>query len=372
MIAGRSTGNTGRDLHQGQMNSPPVSTFPAWSFYLILAGESQVTIRPLESRAYLPLCGNQPNLFIVLYSKYRSNLCVKQDILATLSYFDIFDYPLTQTEVFQFLGNSHSHKEFTDALHDLCAETWIYRLDEFYSLQNHHPLARRRKEGNIRAREMLKTAEKIAGFLSRFPFVRGVAVSGSLSKNFADEDSDIDFFIITAKNRLWLARTFMHCFKKLTFLFRKQEWFCMNYYIDEEMLQIKEKNLYTATEVATLLPLRGINAFKNFYAQNTWSREYLPNHLLRVSYVDEIKKPFIKKLAEFFLNNPLGTLFDHLLMKLTAHRWLQKTRKLKLNKRGIVMGMDASKHYSKPNPECFQKKLLQAYEKKDLQFVSSL
>ena len=254
-------------------------------------------------------------------------MSVKQDILATLSYFDIFDYPLTQTEIFQFLRNSHSHTVFAEAIQDLCIENWIYKLDEFYSLQDNHALISRRKEGNARARNMMKTAEKIAGFLSAFPFVRGVAVSGSLSKNFADKDADIDFFIITAKNRLWLARTIMHCFKKLTFLVKKQEWFCMNYYIDEQMSQIKEKNIFTATEVATLLPLRGINAFRQFYASNRWSHNYLPNHILRVSYINETKSSLLKKSIEFLLNNSLGNLMDRFLMKLTAYRWRQKTKK---------------------------------------------
>jgi hypothetical protein len=65
-------------------------------------------------------------------------------------------------------------------------------------------------------------------------------------------------FITTAKNRLWIARTLMHGLKKLTFLFNKQHYFCMNYYVDEvQQLQIREKNIYTAIEVATLMPSTG-------------------------------------------------------------------------------------------------------------------
>jgi len=291
-------------------------------------------------------------------------LCVKQDILATLSYFDIFDYPLTQSEIAQFLKTDYCPEEFTEDLQNLVMENWVYKLDEFYSLQDNSFLARRRREGNIRAKNMLKTAEKIAAFLATFPFVKGVAVSGSLSKNFADENSDIDFFIITEKNKLWIARTFMHSFKKIAILLKKQDLFCMNYYIDEEMLPIKEKNIYTATEIATLLPLRGISIFKEFFKQNDWSKSFLPNHSLRVSYVQETKNPFLKKTVEFIFRNSIGNLVDSLLMKITIHLWNKKTRSRKLNKRGIVLGMDASKHYAKPNPLAFQKKFMDLYEKK--------
>lgn len=291
-------------------------------------------------------------------------MCVKKDILATLSYFDIFDYPLTQTEIAQFLKADYSHEEFSEDLRILTMENWIYKFDEFYMLHNNYSLVQKRRRGNARAKTMLKTAENIAAFLSTFPFVKGVAVSGSLSKNFADENSDIDFFIITEKNKLWLARTFMHCFKKIAILQKKQDLFCMNYYIDEKMLQIKEKNIYTATEIVTLLPLRGIEVFKDFFVENAWSKTFLPNHSLRISYVEETKSPVLKKAIEFILRNPAGNLLDSFLMKLSVFQWNKKTRSGKLNKRGVLMSLDASKHHAKPNPLLFQKKFMDVYEKK--------
>lgn len=291
-------------------------------------------------------------------------MCVKQDILATLSYFDIFDYPLTQTEIAQFLKTTCSSAEFTNDLHMLTIENWVYKFDEFYTLQNNYSLIQRRRKGNAKAKAMLKKAETIAAFLSAFPFVKGVAVSGSLSKNFADENSDIDFFIITEKNKLWLARTFMHCFKKIAMLQKKEDFYCMNYYIDEEMLRIKEKNIYTATEIATLLPLRGMQVFKDFFAENSWSKNFLPNHSLRISYLEETKNPFFKKTIELIFRNPVGNLLNSLLMKLSIYQWNKKTKAGKLNKRGIIMSIDASRHHAKPNPLLFQKKFMDLYEKK--------
>lgn len=291
-------------------------------------------------------------------------MSVKKDILASLSYFDIFQYPLTQTEISQFLQNAHSNDSITIALQELAFESRVYKFDDYYSLHDNFSIIQRRKSGNLRAWSVLRTAEKIAAFLSAFPFVRGVAVSGSLSKNYADDHSDIDFFIITRKNRLWLARSFMHCFKKLALLLKKQDLFCMNYYIDEEALQIREQNIYTATEVATLLPLRGIETFRRFYDANRWYRGFLPNHSMRISYIKEAKKPWIKGITEFVFNNPFGNLLDYLLMKLTARRWRKKTEIGKRNKRGVVMGMDSAKHYAKPDPENFQKQLLELYRKR--------
>jgi hypothetical protein len=138
----------------------------------------------------------------------------------------------------------------------------------------------------------------------------------------------------------------------------------MNYYIDEEMLQIKEKNIYTAVEIATLLPLRGIEVFKEFFKQNDWSKNFLPNHSLRVSYVEETRNPFFKNAIEFIFRNSFGNLVDLLLMNISTYLWRKKTMKGKLNKRGIVLSMDASRHYAKPSPMAFQKKFMALYEKK--------
>lgn len=290
-------------------------------------------------------------------------MCAKTDILTTLSYFDIFKYPLTQTEIFFFLRNPYSQKEFLNALFELTAERQVFKMDDFFCLQDDYSLVTRRRKGNLAAKNLLDTADRVAGFLSSFPFVRGVAVSGSLSKNFADEKSDIDFFIITKKNRLWLARTFMHLFKKLTFLFKKDHFFCMNYYVDECGLEIKEKNIYTATELVTLMPLRGISVFQDLFKQNLWYRDFLPNHSMKISYTNETRNPFLKSAIEWLLNNPLGNFLDFLFMKITANRWAKKTRQKRINANGNLMGMDAAKHYAKPDPKSFQRKFMEVYEK---------
>lgn len=291
-------------------------------------------------------------------------MTVKRDILAILSYFDIFDYPITQLEIAQFARNTYSLEEISLGLHSLTSEQWIYKFGEFYTLQNNHDLVMRRKKGNAKARQMLETAEKVATLLSSFPFVKGIAVSGSLSKNFADEDSDIDFFIITEKNRLWLARTALMMFRRLTILFKKQHWLCMNYFIDEKMLEIEEKNIYTAIEIATLLPFRGIKTFHDFFKTNQWTRSFLPNHALRVSYVEEARSPFIKKFVEFLFRNWLGTVLDFVLMKWTASRFNKKVKKGKVNAKGYLYDVKISKHYAKHNPDLFQRKITETYDKK--------
>ena len=289
-------------------------------------------------------------------------MCIKKDILATLTYFNMFDYPLSKREIFIFLGQTDELHEFEHILNTLVEESAVYRVGEFYSIQNNFSLSERRSKGNEKAIQLLQKAEKVAGFLSRFPFVRGVAVSGSLSKNFADDTADIDFFIITAANRLWIARSFLHVFKKLTFLVNMQHYYCMNYFVDEAEPVIVEKNIYTAIEIATLLPLRGTVVFEIFYTANGWTKRFLPNNYMRISSAKETGSNWLKSLAEQLFSNKMGDRLDNFFMKMTAKRWNKKTENRKKNNRGELMSLQAGKHYSKPNPANFQQKLLKLYE----------
>lgn len=295
-------------------------------------------------------------------------LKIKRNILASLAYFDMFDYPLTYSEIFLFLGDKYPQSEFCDAVQSLVYHKMIYQFDRYYSIKNNFELVARRNNGNAKAAELIKKAKEVASLLIKFPYVRGVGISGSLSKNFADDKSDIDLFIITEKNRLWVARSLMHCFKKFTFLVNKQHHYCMNYYIDEEQLQIVEKNIYTAIEVDTLIPLEGDNAFERFYAANSWTRGLLPNKTLRLANTKPLKKHLFKSLIETLLNNRAGNWIDNLLMRITAGRWDKKTKMKKVNMRGTVMGMAASKHCAKPDPVNFQTRLINRYQDK-LNFI---
>lgn len=297
---------------------------------------------------------------------------IKKNILATLAYFDLFNYPLTLEEVFLYLQVKCEQQEVEYAIRCLVIDRIIYYFDKFYTLKNDYFLIERRVNGNAKAAEMIGIAKKVSDLLVRFPYVRGIAISGSLSKNFADENSDIDLFIITAKNRLWITRTLMHCFKKLTFLVNRQHYFCMNYYIDEEELQIREKNIYTAIEIATLMPLHGDTVFEQFYIANAWSREYLPNKCLRLTTAKSLKLSWLKRFFEMMFNNRLGNWIDNLLMKITAKRWHKKVQQKKLNTRGIIMCLDTGKHYAKPDPKNFQDKLVGKYQNKVSQLLDYL
>jgi hypothetical protein len=54
-------------------------------------------------------------------------------------------------------------------------------------------------------------------------------------------------------------------------------------------------------------------------------------------------------------------LLDNYLMRLTAKRWMKKERSNKRNIKGDVLSLRVGKHFARPNPDHFQKKILEQY-----------
>lgn len=296
----------------------------------------------------------------------------KEAILKTLAYFDIFQYPLTFGEIRLFSAEYFSENELREQLMELERRQLVFCVSGYYLLQNDPSFCQRRKAGNERAEQLLVKAEKIGRFLYQFPFVKAVGVSGSLSKNFADDKADIDFFIITRSNRLWIARTFMHLFKKFTFLTGRQHYYCMNYYIDEMALKLDDKNIFAATEIKTLLPVCGQETMNEFFLHNSWANDYLPACAFRQQGEKDPVRSLFKRTGEWLLANKAGNGLEKLFMRITQKRWNKKEDKGKRNEKGLPMGLISGKHFARSNPGGLQEKVLITYRQRVDELVRKL
>lgn len=285
----------------------------------------------------------------------------QEAVLRTLCYFDLFQYPLTRKEVQHFLPEHFDPDHTRLALDELVCRQQIFLFDGFYSLANDPARVQRRRDGNERAVRLLEKARRIGRFLHQFPFVEAIAVSGSLSKNFADPDADIDFFIITKANRLWTARTLMHLYKKFTFITGRQHYHCMNYYIDEEAFLLQEQNIFTAVEIKTLLPVCGEEATQAFFSANKWADDWLPCCDYRLQRSKDPKRSWLKRLGEWMLRGSMGQRLESFFFRTSTRRWKRKQEQGLRNNKGLRMGLVSHPHYAKSDPGDFQQKILSLY-----------
>ncbi|MDX5431117.1 MAG: hypothetical protein LPK49_08750, partial [Bacteroidota bacterium] len=280
-------------------------------------------------------------------------------ILNTLGYFDYFRYPLTAEEIHRFLEIELTQEELKNTLFKMMEDQLISSDETFFSLYGKLPLFERRKTSNALALSLLPRARKVGQFLYQFPFVRFVGISGSLSKLYADEHTDFDFFIITAPNRLWIARSLMHAFKKMSFLVGKQHHFCMNYYLDAEHLRIEDENRYTAIELSTLIPVANPALLEQLILENTWLKELVPN--FRISPIQNDKSDrqgTLKRISEWLLNGCIPNAMNRFLMQLTDFKWKRKWKKAGFPEEDYALAFRTREYVSKNHPKNYQKRVL--------------
>lgn len=287
-------------------------------------------------------------------------------IIKVVAYFDVFKYPLLKNEIGYFLDQKYDEKSLNHGLKKLVDNEVIFHINEFYSLSNDVSLVERRIKGNNAAVKELKKAKKAANFLAKwFPYIKGIAISGSLSKNFASKDSDFDFFVITTINRLWICRFVFVIFHRIICLFGYKKMFCLNYMLDETVFEIDEKNIFTAIEIATLIPCYGNDVNNNFFYSNNWVEEFLPNHVIQSNEKESVKPSLIKRMFEQLLNNNFGDTLNNAILKFCIRRWQKLFAKNKYSETGFRLGgVIASSHLFKPMPQLFQKKIITSFNER--------
>jgi len=288
---------------------------------------------------------------------------LRNSIIRTLAYYDIFSYPLTVEEIFHNLSTNHTNlEEVNKELQNLSSEQIVFRIENYFQLTDREELVHRRQHGNELAIKKLKTARKVSSLISRFPFIRGILLSGSISKGFMEKDSDIDYFVITHPNRVWFSRLMLMLFKKI-FLLNSRKMFCINYFVDSENLEIEEQNIFTATEIVTLLPTFGKNIYEEFYERNFWIRQFYPNFPKRdTSEILDRKNGIVKSSLEKILDKKLGDKIDDFAMSLFEK--FNKTKYKNYDQQEFKLAFKSSKKESKHHPKFFQKKVLVEFENK--------
>lgn len=287
-----------------------------------------------------------------------------ESVINTLLYFDIFHYPLTTAEIFQYLQtNRVNESDVQTKLDSLVNDSVLFRLGKFYSPQNNPELEVRRVKGNNLAHQCLSSARMRAKLISSFPFVRAVMISGSLSKGYMDETSDFDFFIVTEKERLWIARTLLVMYKRI-FLFNSHKYFCVNYFVDSAHLEIEEKNLFTATELATLIPIVDEGHYPTLMTTNTWLVTFFPNYSPR-TLVDTLPLDpnKVKSLLESLINLLFGKYWEKLFMHATLSRW-KKIYEEQYAQQDFEVAFKSKEYVSKNHPNNYQRKVMELYKGK--------
>ena len=295
---------------------------------------------------------------------------LKNNIVKTLLYYDIFSHPLNTDEIFSFLPrNSITKQDVKEYLHETAKINGVPfgEKDGYYYIKPSVDNVSKRIEKEEYSQKMWKRAALVTHIIKRFPFIRAVMVTGSLSKNSSDKKSDLDFMLITANNRLWISRTLLMLFKKI-FFFNSYKFFCLNYYITEGNLAITERNIFTATEIATIKSTYNSALMEKFIHANKWVQEFFPNYdlcdpLLHTSGCKiNNRSSILQRIFEFFIPGWLAVKLDKKFMEMTRNHWKKKYPHINKDERDHMF--KSTEGASKTHPGNMQKKILGLYTQK--------
>lgn len=297
-----------------------------------------------------------------------------KSILRTLLYYDIFSHPLTEEEVYFFLQeNTVSKKEIMEVIQTLT------RLDEIeFGLKEGYVFIKPaekniavRKDKEIYSRKMWRFARIATQIIKRCPFVRCVMVTGSLSKNSSYKDSDLDFMVITERNRLWIARTLLMLFKKI-FLFNSYKFFCINFFITEDHLEIEDKNIFTATEIIHIKTTYNEPLMMKFLKANSWVTDFFPNYHCNESvfhytgFKVNNRNSFVQYILEMFFPAKMANKLDEILRNKTRSYLYKRYNNIPDSDKNQMFKSTPS--VSKTHPGNMQEVILRQYYEKLKQF----
>jgi hypothetical protein len=102
-----------------------------------------------------------------------------------------------------------------------------------------------------------------------------VAVTGALAMDNVDEGADLDYLIVTEPGRVWLCRFLI---VQLVRLHRRRGVvICPNWILSEEAIRLERRDLFSARELAQMVPVVGPDVYRRMIEANGWIRELLPN-----------------------------------------------------------------------------------------------
>ncbi len=233
---------------------------------------------------------------------------LEQAIWRTVAYVDLFDYPLTAVEIHRYLdGVPATASEVAKTLVGSPAlADYLRHKDGFFYLPEREEIIEIRQVRKRRAQQLWPEAVRYGRILARLPFVRMVAVTGSLAMNNAADEADIDYFVVTENGRLWLARALVIGVVRLAA--RRGIVLCPNYFVAESALTLPERNVYTAREIVQMVPLFGYAIYHQLRQHNGWASRFLPNAngLPLVQIPEPEPAPWPQTVAELPLRTPLG------------------------------------------------------------------
>jgi len=195
----------------------------------------------------------------------------RKEIVATITIAHHFGSAFSRVQLYNFLRFEMDEKAFHSAIDELIGANIVSEKDNLLFMEDIVNLCHQKKDWS---KTLFKKHRKYLLLISKIPWVKYIGLTGANSFESCNETDDIDLFIITSPNRLWICYLILVLFTKLI---GKRETLCVNYLVDENNLAIQEENYFTALQMIQMMPVYDNGLQKKLIDENPWIFKVLPN-----------------------------------------------------------------------------------------------
>ncbi len=199
------------------------------------------------------------------------------------------NYPMTAFEIWKYLlitdANQEGVKrkkvrlrEIVECLEGKNLKDKIEQDQGFYFLSGRKNLVGQRIEKNKLSEQKFKIIRRVIFWLRFLPYVRMVAVTGTVAMKNAAPGSDLDFLIVFKNGRIFFGRTLVtalvHLMGKRRYGKKIADRVCLNCFITDASLESRQKDLFSSSEYSHIVALFGQEVFNQFQKQNHWMEKF--------------------------------------------------------------------------------------------------
>lgn len=209
---------------------------------------------------------------------------IEKSIIQTLTWFEIFEYPLALIELHKFLYQFSDKISLSELEQFLDNSSIVKSSQGFYFLSTNTDIVEKRIAQDKIAQQKIKLAFESAQKIFWIPGVEMIALCNNW---YFKEESDIDFFIITSPGRIWLTRFFvtvwLHILGRRRHGEKIKDRVCLSFYISSNRNNLWTTRLlpedpYFDFWTAMLMPIFDRNrAYQNFLHDNKWLKNKFKN-----------------------------------------------------------------------------------------------
>lgn len=197
-------------------------------------------------------------------------------IARSVLYAALFDYPLTLAQLRQTLiGAALTPTQILTAMRESAGlrELVDCREGYFFPAGRSDLIAERRRR-EARSRAFLASHRTLLRVIGLLPYVRLVALSGSIAHLNLERGGDLDLFIVTRGAHVWSTAVAVVLLAKMI---RRRRALCANFIVSDRALAFSQQDLFTASQIVGLRPLTGAATYRALIAANPFVGRFYPN-----------------------------------------------------------------------------------------------